>query len=309
MTKEKLSQAYYSSDTIYFTINNESQANILDDIYEQLNNVVLLKELSSDGLVRGVVFDTDPKPPGMLQGQFFTEEDFFTNKQLATIGKNYIDNIEKKGNSDYIILFDTQYEVIGILGEKTESVLDYMILINLDSVEEQDIGLYAIDGKRKSDIEDSYNAICKILDSNAIKHGRIVREAVGIKRLLEYEKSNVLIFTLIYIIILLSGLSVTVSWYEKNKKLIYVKKLVGYKNRHIISDIIKRYTMLFHIAYVAALIAYVMLNISSISDIGIFLYYLYSYLLILVFSLFIVVAPFIKSQNQNVVTLRQRWKL
>jgi len=300
---EKLSQRYYSSNTIYFSIKPDDSKLQLKKIYDQLENSILFKEISINDDIRGVLFKGNIDPPPMLQGRFFHENDFFNHQNVAVIGRDYTRFLEQNGDEYSITISDQVFKVIGIIGIEKGSNLDQMILVNLDSVNEIRSAVYALDGKNKLQIKKTYNTLRHYFNSNNINLYIILREKTGIKRLLQYEKNNIFIYFFIFISFLLSSISVILSWFEKIKVQIDVQRLIGYRNKIIIYEIVKRHLILVNLSYFIALFVILILSTNSIIPTYFSLLNIYAYLIIIITSTIIVLGITTHYlQKQNIIS-------
>lgn len=303
---EKLSQGYYSSNTVFFTI--ESNDNLYyKKIYAELNDSILFRDLDINTDVRGVMFKGDIQKPPIIEGRFLEENDFFNNKKVAVVGKSFKESIKKGNSRQYMSLFGEEYEVIGILGANIDSRLDRMILVNLDSITQKKVGLYAIDGRRNSNIQRTFTSISNYLDTINSKFDIVEREEEGIRRLLRYEKNNIYIFILLFIIFFLSSMSITLSWFEKNKCEISIYLLVGYGKKVVIFNILKKYFLLASIGFLSSFIILIPLSLINIIElVNVLFYYFIAYCATMFFCLIVVIVPITASLKTNVKYLISR---
>ena len=191
--KEKLSQGYYGSNTVYIKVNDPSKQLDQKSLYAGIKDAIIFQELAGER-VRAVFFRGDIEPPPLLKGRFFQEDDFFRGKKLVVIGNAYNPIVTERKGHDYIIINQEEYEVIGYLGGNEISKLDYMLMVNADAIDPGYGGVYAIDGNSKQNIA----AAAQLLKNQVEKAGGsylvIEREPRGIKRLMKNEHANALLF-------------------------------------------------------------------------------------------------------------------
>ncbi|MBQ3423198.1 MAG: ABC transporter permease, partial [Romboutsia sp.] len=133
-------------------------------------------DIQSEGIFFNGVFNNSYN---LLDGRFFTTEDFNKNNKLAVIGKDVLKYTKVNGNKRYIFRGLDRYEVIGIIGkDDLSSKYDNKIIYNLDSILNDDeiLNKYTwwVDSydKNKSEIKDiisniGNNALIQIIDSTA----------------------------------------------------------------------------------------------------------------------------------------------
>lgn len=99
------------------------------------------------GLLRAVYYGGDIITPPVVEGRFFTEDECLSDRPLAVIGNDYIEQIYKENGIKYFDYLGNKYEVIGIAGLSGKSALDSLVFVNLGSLsaEEQLNGIYYFD--------------------------------------------------------------------------------------------------------------------------------------------------------------------
>ena len=99
------------------------------------------------GILRAVYCTGDIYTPPVVEGRFFTEDECLSDRPLAVIGNDYIEQIYEENGIKYFDYLDIKYEVIGIAGLTGKSALDSLVFVNLGSLppEEQLNGIYYFD--------------------------------------------------------------------------------------------------------------------------------------------------------------------
>lgn len=288
--KEKLSQGYYGSDTIYLQVFDLESKLDYEALYAGFKDAILFQELSGE-YVRGVLFHGDIDSPPLLEGRFFMEDDFFNGKKLAVAGNTYDPAIKHLDGRDYLVINQENYEVIGRLGTGEISQLDKMLLINLDAVAPETGGLYAIDGISPKRIAAASTFLQCEVDKCGGSSKLIEREPTGIKRLLKYEQSNALLFAVLVLVFLLSSAVVNLSLFEKKKSEIAAGRLLGFSSARIIGQVLKSYLLLSHIGYIGGLLPGLLLVYLDVIHLSSPVMAAVSYLIILLFGLILVTLP------------------
>lgn len=109
--------------------------------------------------------DTDLYSDFVTAGSFFDSEDFFSDTHKALVGKDILSGknkqfeIKKQGETQYLSLWGAQYEIIGCIGEKRDSVLDNLIMANLNDSSPVRPNIYFLDSPDKQQIKQCYSQI------------------------------------------------------------------------------------------------------------------------------------------------------
>lgn len=233
----KLNRGYYSSHRQAFTLNKKTGT--FDDIkkiYSKcMAGTILYKELSRLEDLRGVLVKGDIDAPPVMEGRFFNENDFYSNKHIAVVGVKQKDRVYEKNGGFFIDIGGHPYEVIGIAGTGC-SLLDYTIYINLDSLSEVDneAGLFYLDGisgdvvnKSIEELKDGINVIN--LDN------------YGIINIFFGDIPGLIILMCILTSFLLSCLFFTYFWFYSHKKLPDVMNIIGMSRGQIAGEIFREY--------------------------------------------------------------------
>lgn len=297
--KEKLSQGYYGSNTVYIQVNDPSKQLDRKSVYAAIKDVIFFQELAGERS-RAVFFRGNIEPPPLLQGRFFKEDDFFCGKKLVVIGNAYNSIITKHNGYDYIKINQEDYEVIGHLGGNEISKLDYMLMVNADAINPGNGGLYAIDGKSEQKIAAATRLFKNEVEKAGGAYSVIEREPTGIKRLLKSEQTNTLLYFVLILVFLFSSVAVNLSLYEKKKREIAIQRLLGFSSKNIIGQILKDYIFLAHVGFLLGLLAALFLVSYNKIHLSSPLAIVASYLALIIFDLLLIILPTIQAlQNQT----------
>ncbi|MGG7060231.1 ABC transporter permease [Clostridium tertium] len=258
----KISRGFLSKNYQEFYINNDIDISNFEDIIKEVlpkKGLILKKESFPESIefnLNRIYFKSGFNYPNLLEGRFLTEEESFSDKNLAVVGKNLLKNIEYKDNKKFILINNIYYEVIGICGEDYESKLDYTIFIPMtirDNINKFN-GTIFVDGIRNVDNfinkvkEKSQNNIIltKVEEAKFIQ-GSVdpltgkTTEKVIVMNDLENNSLSIYIYFAIFISALLCIISMSLYWFEKNKKEILVLNILGFYKKEILLRIIKKY--------------------------------------------------------------------
>ncbi|ASW42393.1 ABC transporter permease [Clostridium isatidis] len=185
----------------------------------------------------------------LLEGRFFTKDDFRADANFAVIGKEVLRYTKVENGRRYILRGLDKYEVIGVVGkEKLSSRYDDIILYNLNSIlnnkEILNKDTWWIDSLNKSKIEIK-EEVTNIGDNQFIE---IIDEvdnspnplAQAIKR----SQTLIISFVLIILCVLLTLVRSIIYWIESISLEIGVRKKYGATNKEIFFDIVKRYILI-----------------------------------------------------------------
>ncbi|MGS0764882.1 ABC transporter permease [Syntrophomonas curvata] len=296
--KEKLSQGYYGSNTVYIQVNDPSKQLDQKSIYASIKDAIIFQELAGER-VRAVFFRGNIEPPPLLKGRFFKEADFFCGKKLVVIGNAYNPIITERKGHDYIKINQENYEVIGHCGGNEISKLDYMLMVNADAIDPGHGGLYAIDGNSKQNIAAAVQSFKNEVGKAGGSYSVIEREPTGIKRLMKSEQTNTLLYFVLVLVFILSSVAVNLSLYEKKKREIAIQRLLGFSSKNIIGQILRDYTFLAHVGFFLGLLAALFLASYNKIHLSSPLAVVASYLALMIFGLLLIILPTIQTLHNQ----------
>ncbi|MDU4912872.1 FtsX-like permease family protein [Clostridium baratii] len=266
----KISRGFLSRNFQELHINNIDISNLENILKEALpkGGVVLKKEFLTGNVnadINKIYFKKGFNSPTLLSGRFLSEEESFSNENLAVVGKNLINNIKNKNNKNWILINDTYYEVIGICGEEYESKLDSTIFIPMKGKNKKNIeGTIIVDGVsnienfiRKVEEKSQNKIILEKIEEKKIvqvsidpKTGKTTEEVITMKDL-DSNFLSLYVYIITFISALLCIISISIYWYDKNKKEIVVCNILGFYKKEILFRLVKKY---FAIATLGSLI-------------------------------------------------------
>lgn len=273
----KISRGFLSKDSIELRVQNSYEGDLGSIINKNLssNSAVIKKEFLSNGFVaeiNRIYFKSEFEVPSLLEGRFLKEDESFSDKRVAVVGQGLIEHIVQKNEKEIIMINNFEYEVIGICGEEYKSRLDSMIYIPMTSNEDykfNDIinidNLNDIDNFIQVVKEESENKIIleKVQEGMLIQ-GTIdpltgeVKEAVITESDLDSNTVSFYIYTITFISVVLCIISISIYWYDRNKKEVFVCKLLGFYEKEIFIRLMKKYCK---IAILGSTIGIVVANI------------------------------------------------
>ena len=180
-----------------------------------------------------LVLNTSDFNPNMKEGRFFYSNE---TGNKAIIGTDYLEKVKIINGKKTLNLFDTEFEVIGTIGEKFNSKVDSLIFIKSSDVNflNNISGLnnkfkVAIDGNSKSKMNQYIKEIKLISnDINLIK-----KEKVNIYKNIDAEFFQILILVLSSFLLISSISATIIHYFNQNKQLIQLQYLLGQSKKDI----------------------------------------------------------------------------
>lgn len=246
-----------TSNYINIKFNDELQN---QEVLELINEI---KE-SEDIIIKYYLqtgFDYDVKSEGiffngtfnnsynLLEGRFFTKDDFTIDANFAVIGKEVLKHTKMENGRRYILRGLDKYEVIGVIGkEKLSSRYDDIILYNLNSIlnSNEILNKYTwwIDSLNKSKVEIKKdvtnigdNQLIQIIDGVDNSPNPLAQAIKGSQTLIAS-------FILIILCVLLTLVRSILYWIENISLEMGVRKKYGATNKELFFDIVKRYILI-----------------------------------------------------------------
>lgn len=220
----------------------------------------------------------------MLEGRFFKKDE--TGKK-AVIGKNYIEKIVKHDGKDFINILNDQYEVIGIIGARFSSTIDYLVLLNLEDIKHIEERKIVVDTSDKSNI--------KTLKEYFACGEENLMEKRGITRIQESFPFVWFVRISAYMVALVGTAIYLILWYEENKELRYILYMLGENlNKVYIKSIGKLSTVVTIAALIPAYIIFVSEREVKWIRTGIS-----SYVFLLVYSIIILTILYLNERRQE----------
>ncbi len=199
-TLESLSSSMYSQNAYRFKLqNNEVDINwstILSD------DSIIYCDLDESSTLKGVYAGNNATfPIPIMEGNFFSQDDFQQNNNVAIVGKGRTDKLIYRNNKKYISIQNKEYEVIGVMGlDSVPSTVDYSILITLGNAKNilgNDLN-FTLDGTNSS-VEKSVDA----LQSSDIKIDKLTLKTIGLDKLYSSSYNSIFLYDCFSIIALL----------------------------------------------------------------------------------------------------------
>lgn len=208
----------------------------------------------------------------VMTGRTFTKEEILGGENKAIIGRYYEPFVEKRNDKDYIQVLGTEYEVIGILGNKYgNSYYDDTVYVPFDSLpvniksskEKSNIIFidknYDLNNLMMKSIKDMYSL--ESFDPIDSKNNSIYSN-------IDYYKKLVYKIIAIAIFIIINFYLVISMWIKQRNKQISIKKALGFDNKKILMEIFNEIILLSTVALVIATVFYKSYQAQLSSQIG-----------------------------------------
>ena len=241
-----------------------------DEIIELINKIkqsknIIIKYYLQSG------FDYDVKSEGiffngsfnnsynLLEGRFFTNEDFNTDSNLAVIGKDILKYTKIENNKRYILRGLDKYEVIGIIGkEDLSSRYDNTILYNLNSILNNNESL----NKNTWWIDSLYNSkneikeiVTNVVNNESIQIiDKVENSPNPLEQAVKLSKTLIMSFILIILCIFLTLVRSILYWIESISLEIGIRKNYGATNKEVFFNIVTRYILISIFSMIISLI-------------------------------------------------------
>lgn len=253
----------YSGHQKEFSIMYEEKENaweeVMPGLFSEYDDFAIYVPLEDpDKIVRGIAVQGKVETPPMLGGEYFDSVSSWTEQPKAVLGKSFQKDIHKKDGKSYFTYQSVEYEVIGVMGTKQASRINDMVFLDFRSalkISEINTG-YILDTRQESDMSEVGRQI-SIEFSNPtevqIDLGSPMEET-----LVEKLFSGSTIMDTMYVMVLvsfsLSTILVVLIWLRFRKKLFYVWRLCGMKNKNKYREIAKLFCPVTGMGFVSGLI-------------------------------------------------------
>lgn len=204
---------------------------------------------NEDGTIRHIFFNDYYVNIPMKDGRFFVKSDFFNDAFIAVIGKNKEKEVYLNASNNKCITIDNkEYEVIGVIGYENSTILDDYVYLNFNSLNDIDSPLIMIDYFNT----DKCNEMAEIFVdrvTNSYISAEILSGSVSYSDSIMPKIVSARWFLAIIVCCLICLLLVSIQWINSQKKEITVRMLVGATSRDISRLVIKKYLLIFLIAF------------------------------------------------------------
>ncbi|MGL4774746.1 MAG: ABC transporter permease [Clostridium sp.] len=254
---------HLTSNHISINFNDKLQNQEIIELINKIkeNENIILKYYSQAGFdydiySEGIFFNgTFNNSYNLVEGRFFTKEDFGRDEKLAVIGKDVVKYTKVENNKRYISRGIEQYEVIGVIGkEEMFSRYDDTVLYNLNSIlnnkEILDRNTWWVDSSNKSKQE-----LKECVKSKSIEIFDTVDNSPNpLKEAIKDSKTIVVNGVLIILCILLTLVRSILYWIDSISLELSIRKNYGATNDKILLEIIKRYMLISTVSLIISLI-------------------------------------------------------
>lgn len=182
----------------------------------------------------------------LVSGRYYTAEEIKNGEKVVLIGERIKDYTREADGKQYIDIYDTEYEVLGVVGlEGQLSLWDNRIFMPctalptevmeplLTGEDRGSLIIYNASGDMKKDI-DVINANGKsIIKGFKLKNEGPIEVENVVKQLLQSQNPIFILAILGYCVTLIYAINIVIFWLEKRRYEIGVRKAFGYTDKDI----------------------------------------------------------------------------
>ena len=236
---------------------------------KEYNNFAVYAPLEdSEKIVRGLYIKGKTDIPPMVRGKYFDESTSWSDKPYAVLGREFERDVYVRDGRRYYSYNNKEYEMLGIMGTKEDSRINYMVIIDFRSaVDIAGINKeYVLDTKKESDLYDVGGDLIVYFASPAEVYIGLDKgpEESFMEKLLSSEVIMDTMQIMILISFLLSTIIVTLIWFRFRRQMMFAWKLCGYEKYAEYIEMAKRYYMTAGVSFVAgSIIMFAIMGIIS----------------------------------------------
>ncbi|WP_350344566.1 ABC transporter permease [Proteinivorax tanatarense] len=193
-----LTNELIESDAYVFTLDGE-----YDLDWREAEIAEPFTVFKGEGPFKGVFFKKDKYTPPIIEGRYFTEDDFYTGQKVAVVGKSVdqslIETIEEQN-----------YEIIGEMGASYTSRIDHLIFLNIDSLDSSFSNLYKLNAN-----EPRKNTKHILFGDNQILTNEILLGEAGTLNFIGMDDYNYIITVVFYMLFVFFNILIIVAHFSK----------------------------------------------------------------------------------------------
>lgn len=131
-----LSADFKTANAVKFQVEGMTEERFIESVEKSgdLGRVTLYDVSLENNFIRTLLSHSDSLAPHIIEGRFFTEQDFTSSVPEAVVGKKRLSQVYIKNGEKKIKLFDTEYTVIGVMGYKDNYSLNGYIFKNNENI-------------------------------------------------------------------------------------------------------------------------------------------------------------------------------
>ncbi|UTR16882.1 ABC transporter permease [Salipaludibacillus sp. LMS25] len=161
---------------------------------------------NGDGQIRGLFFQENTYIPPMIEGRYFSEDDFYAGKKVAVIGKSV--------GEDFVELIERDhYEIIGVMGTSHAAKIDHLILVNLDSLESPLSKRYTLHTDHRQQEAGVLSFANKQLSTTTI-----LAEEAGTLNFIGANRYHPVITLIFYMLVIFFNILIVIAYFSKQKR-------------------------------------------------------------------------------------------
>jgi len=223
-------------------------------------------------IVRGIYLNGSYEQPEMIEGRFFTEDEMLEDLEcIAVVGKNVFDLFGKtlEDGTKVVTFYEQDYMVLGIMGfdDRVTGVDDIMFIPLILSMNKfGNTGTFTVDGINASKSSEVASAFAEQMGDFA----DVVKNKVQIGALISAPTDAVVS---LIILLILNTAVYAIYFADSRKKIITVKKVLGYSQTMVFCDLFIIFAEIAAISFIFGNLIMTVLSKTILSAVKMFQYY------------------------------------
>lgn len=246
MGRRGMYSGHQKNFSVYHAETDDQWEDVIPKLGEKYNNFAIYLPIQDPEIVvKGVCVRGKAGVPPMIEGQYFDFAASWSDVPKAVLGRQYQKDVVQRKGKTYFTYQNIEFEVIGIMGIREESRLNYMMMIDFKSaVRLTGINTsYVLDTRKESGLtalgEEISSLFCLPAEvSIMLEKGDAVSP---IARFLSGDGIMDAMYGLLLVSFSLSTILVTFIWLRFRGQLFYAWRLCGYKSSIQSLEISKRF--------------------------------------------------------------------
>lgn len=234
LSRNNLYSGHQRNFSLLHASGGEQWGDVIPELCSTYNDFSLYVSVEDPEIeMRGICVKGEVTTPPMLEGKYFDYATSWTDEPKVVIGKQYMKDVRRQGETMYYRYNDVDYEVMGIMGTDRESRINTMIMMDFKSaLRLTEVNTeYVLDAKSKSVIPKIGTDMIDLFRRPA-EVFIIVTEDVDQSLFARFLSADAIMDTMYVMILIsfsLSTVLVTLIWLRFRRPLFFALRLCGYE--------------------------------------------------------------------------------